>query len=163
MVAEGFPRRTKAGFGPHLRKLGYGRGWGRPWTSDEDALLMRVYADGTSRTPLIARLGRTTHSIKWRAEYLGLRGTHANRDGFRSGQALRRTGGGEFALIGGETRTGEQCDFEIGRNALRARRGAAAQEKAAEVATHMSKMLRRWDALGLPKQIGPEDDLSLSR
>lgn len=85
MVAEGFPRRTKAGFGPHLRKLGYGRGWGRPWTSDEDALLMRVYADGTSRTPLIARLGRTTHSIKWRAEYLGLRGTHANRDGFRSG------------------------------------------------------------------------------
>lgn len=85
MVAEGFPRRTKAGFGPHLRKLGYGRGWGRQWTPEEDALLARVYTDGTSRSPLIERLGRTTNSINWRVEHLGLRGTHANRDGFRGG------------------------------------------------------------------------------
>lgn len=85
MAAEGFPRRTKAGFGPRLRKLGYGRGWGRQWTPDEDALLSRVYAEGQSRTPLIERLGRTTSSINWRVEHLGLRGTHANRDGFRGG------------------------------------------------------------------------------
>ena len=85
MVAEGFPRRTKAGFGPHLRKLGYGRGWGRLWTPDEDALLSRVYTDGTSRTPLIERLGRSTSSINWRVDHLGLRGTHANRNGFRGG------------------------------------------------------------------------------
>ena len=85
MVTEGFPRRTKAGFGPHLRKLGYGRGWGRQWTPDEDALLSRVYAEGQSRTPLIERLGWTTSSINWRVEHLGLRGTHANRDGFRGG------------------------------------------------------------------------------
>ena len=85
MVAEGFPRRSKAGFGPHLRKLGYGRGWGRPWSAEEDALLTRVYRDGTSRTPLIERLGRAIASINWRVEHLGLRGTHARRDGFRGG------------------------------------------------------------------------------
>ena len=85
MVAEGFPRRSKAGFGPHLRKLGYGRGWGRPWSAEEDALLTRVYREGTSRTPLIERLGRTITSINWRVEHLGLRGTHASRDGFRGG------------------------------------------------------------------------------
>jgi hypothetical protein len=91
MVAEGFPRRTKAGFGPRLRKLGYGRGWGRQWTPDEDALLSRVYAEGQSRTPLIERLGRTTSSINWRVEHLGLRGTHANRDGFRGGPVWTET------------------------------------------------------------------------
>lgn len=85
LVAEGFPRRTKAGFAPRLRKLGYGRGWGRPWTPEEDALLTRVYREGTSRTPLIERLGRTSSSINWRVEHLALRGTHANRDGFRGG------------------------------------------------------------------------------
>ncbi len=91
MAAEGFPRRTKAGFGPRLRKLGYGRGWGRQWTPDEDALLSRVYAEGRSRTPLIERLGRTTSSINWRVEHLGLRGTHANRDGFRGGPVWTET------------------------------------------------------------------------
>ena len=85
LATEGFPRRTKAGFGPHLRKLGYGRGWGRNWTPDEDTLLIRAYADGASLTPLTTRLGRTKCSIRWRADYLGLRGTHANRDGFRGG------------------------------------------------------------------------------
>lgn len=85
LATEGFPRRTKAGFGPHLRKLGYGRGWGRNWTPDEDTLLTRAYANGASLTPLTTRLGRTTCSIRWRADYLGLRGTHANRDGFRGG------------------------------------------------------------------------------
>src|SRR3546814_7985810 len=32
MVAEGFPERTIRGFGPAIRKLGYGRGRGRPWS-----------------------------------------------------------------------------------------------------------------------------------
>lgn len=85
LVAEGFPRRTKAGLGPKLRQLGYGRGWGRSWTADEDALLRHGYATGGSLTPITERLGRTRCSIRWRVEELGLRGTHPNRDGFRGG------------------------------------------------------------------------------
>ena len=85
LAAEGYPRRTKAAFNPKLRKLGYGRGWGRPWTAEEDALLVHLYATGASLTPLRARLDRTQHSIRWRADYLNLRGTHANKNGFRSG------------------------------------------------------------------------------
>src|SRR3546814_2408665 len=50
MVAEGFPERTIRGFGPAIRKLGYGRGWGRPWSAEEDALLSRAYAQGLSLT-----------------------------------------------------------------------------------------------------------------
>lgn len=83
LVAEGWPRRTKAGFGPKIRKLGYGRGWGRPWEPDEDELLRRVYAQGTSRVVLASKLGRTNCSVNWRAEHLGLRGTHAKKDGWR--------------------------------------------------------------------------------
>lgn len=85
MSAEGFPARSLAGFGPVVRRLGYGRGWGRPWLPEEDALLRQAYADGASLTPLRTRLGRTNHSIRWRAEYLGLRGTHVRRNGFRAG------------------------------------------------------------------------------
>lgn len=81
---EGFPRRTLAALGPQLRRLGYGRGWGRPWCPEEDALLTRAYADGASLTPVRTRLGRTICSIRWRAEYLGLRGSHANRNGWRT-------------------------------------------------------------------------------
>ncbi|MCE3520065.1 hypothetical protein LXJ58_35510, partial [Escherichia coli] len=57
----------------------------RNWTPDEDTLLIRAYADGASLTPLTTRLGRTKCSIRWRADHLGLRGTHAKRDGFRGG------------------------------------------------------------------------------
>lgn len=85
LVEEGYPRRTKAGLGPKLRSLGYGRGWGRAWTPDEDALLRNGYATGASLTPITERLGRTQCSIRWRAQELGLRGTHPNRDGFRAG------------------------------------------------------------------------------
>lgn len=85
MSAEGFPARSLAGFGPVVRRLGYGRGWGRPWSPEEDALLRQAYVAGASLTPLRTRLGRTNHSIRWRAEYLGLRGTHVRRNGFRAG------------------------------------------------------------------------------
>ncbi|AOH87122.1 hypothetical protein AWL63_23390 (plasmid) [Sphingomonas panacis] len=84
LAAEGFPRRSLAGLGPQIRRLGYGRGWGRPWGPDEDALLVRAYAEGSSLTPVRTRLGRTTCSIRWRSEYLGLRGSHANRNGWRT-------------------------------------------------------------------------------
>ena len=85
LAAEGFPPRTTSGFGQIVRKLGYGRGWGRAWTGDEDELLRRAYRQAASLTPLRARLGRTSCSIRWRAEYLGLRGTHGNRNGWRLG------------------------------------------------------------------------------
>lgn len=85
LVAEGFPPRTLRGFGLAIRKLGYGRGWGRPWTPEEDALLRKAYSDGTSLTPLRRQLGRTSGSLRHRAEYLGLRGLHANRNGWRTG------------------------------------------------------------------------------
>jgi len=82
MVDEGFPRRSKAGLGPKLRKMGYGRGWGRSWIPEEDDLIRRAYADGASLTPLKERLGRGICSIRWRADELGLRGTHVNKAGW---------------------------------------------------------------------------------
>lgn len=85
LVDEGFPRRSKIGFGLKLRALGYGRGWGRAWTDDEDELLRRAYAAGDSLTPVLERLGRTRSSIRWRVEHIGLQGSHARRDGFRQG------------------------------------------------------------------------------
>ena len=85
LVEEGFPHRTIRGFGLAIRKLGYGRGWGRVWTPEEDALLGKAYTEGTSLTPLRRQLGRTAGSLRHRAEYLGLRGLHANRNGWRIG------------------------------------------------------------------------------
>ena len=85
LTAEGFPSRNSRSLGQRLRKLGYGRGWGRPWITEEDEFLRHAYATGKSLTPLRERLGRTSHSIRWRAEALGLRGTHVHRDGFRQG------------------------------------------------------------------------------
>ena len=85
LASEGFPARNSRSLGQRLRKLGYGRGWGRPWIIEEDELLRHAYATGASLTPLRERLGRSPHSIRWRAEALGLRGTHVRRDGFRQG------------------------------------------------------------------------------
>ena len=85
LVGEGFPHRTIRGFGLAIRKLGYGRGWGRAWTPEEDAFLGKAYTEGTSLTPLRRQLGRTAGSLRHRAEYLGLRGLHANRNGWRIG------------------------------------------------------------------------------
>ncbi|WP_248006154.1 hypothetical protein [Novosphingobium sp. HR1a] len=85
LAAEGFPARNSRSLGQRLRKIGYGRGWGRPWIPEEDELLRRSYITGASLTPLRERLGRSPHSIRWRAGALGLRGTHRHRDGFRQG------------------------------------------------------------------------------
>ena len=86
LVIEGYPRRSKAGLGPKLRAIGYGRGWGRGWTDDEDALLRHCYATGASLTPLRARLGRSRTSTAWRTRELGLQGTHAQPNGFMQGR-----------------------------------------------------------------------------
>lgn len=82
LVAEGFPRRSKNGFGQRIRMLGYGRGWGRLWTQEEDELLRKAYAAGDSITPFRARFSRTRSSTAWRAQELGLNGTHVNKAGW---------------------------------------------------------------------------------
>jgi hypothetical protein len=84
---EGFPARTKVGIGSTLRALGHARGWGRPWTPEEDALLQRTYQDGASLTPLRDRLARTASSVAWRVRELGLAGTHPQRHGWRTDPA----------------------------------------------------------------------------
>lgn len=85
LADEGFPARSSRGFGLAMRKLGYGRGWGRSWTAEEDALLSQAYGKGTSLTPLRQQLGRTAGSLRHRAEYLKLRGSHVHRNGWRLG------------------------------------------------------------------------------
>lgn len=84
LATEGSPVRTAVAVGQALRKLGYGRGWGRTWLDEEDALLRLAYATGGSLTPLQQRLGRSQHSIRWRAGELKLRGTHARPNGWRT-------------------------------------------------------------------------------
>ena len=83
LAAEAFPRRTGRTVGQTLRRLGYGRGWGRPWFQEEDDLLRHAYATGRSLTPLLCRLGRTTQSLRWRAKELSLQGTHERPNGWR--------------------------------------------------------------------------------
>lgn len=85
LAEEGFPSRSGRAFGLAVRKLGYGRGWGRSWTIEEDALLTQAYGAGASLTPLREQLGRTAGSLRHRAEYLKLRGSHLNRNGWRLG------------------------------------------------------------------------------
>lgn len=84
LAGEGFPARSAVAVGQTLRGLGYGRGWGRPWTAEEDALLRRAYAEGRSLAPLRERLGRDRSAIAGRAGILGLAGTHARPNGFRA-------------------------------------------------------------------------------
>jgi hypothetical protein len=84
LEGEGFPRREGRSVGQTLRRLGYGRGWGHPWLAEEDDLIRRVYALGDSLTPLQERLGRTRTSIAYRAGELGLQGTHARPNGWRT-------------------------------------------------------------------------------
>lgn len=84
LAAEGYPQREHGAVGQVLRKLGYGRGWGRPWTPEEKALLRKAYEDGASLTPLRDRLGRTTCSIRWQAKEMELQGTHARPNGWRT-------------------------------------------------------------------------------
>jgi len=44
--AEGHPQRRGRTVGQTLRRLGYARGWGRPWLPEEDDLLRQAYRDG---------------------------------------------------------------------------------------------------------------------
>lgn len=81
---EGFPRRSGHTVGQTLRRLGHGRGWGRPWLPEEDDLVRDAYAHGKSLTPLRSRLGRSRTSIAWRAGELELQGTHARPNGWRT-------------------------------------------------------------------------------
>lgn len=76
LVAEGYPRRSKNGFGQHIRILGYGRGWGRPWTEEEHDLVRATYARGESVAKLARRLSRSRSTLSWKAGELGLKGTH---------------------------------------------------------------------------------------
>ena len=85
MLEEGHPRRNgKGAVGQMLRKLGYARGWGRPWLAEEENLVRKAYAEGGSLTRLGARLGREKWSIMWKAKDLGLCGTHPRPNGFRT-------------------------------------------------------------------------------
>ena len=84
LAAEGFPARKHNAVGQVLRKLGYGRGWGRPWLGEEDDLLRDAYARSASLTPLRTRLGRTPSAISHRVNELGLRGTHGRPNGWRT-------------------------------------------------------------------------------
>lgn len=84
LADEGFPHRELGAVGQVLRKLGYGRGWGRPWLDEEKALLRQAYERGSSLTPLRDRLGRSRTSIAWQAGEMGLQGTHARPNGWRT-------------------------------------------------------------------------------
>ena len=84
LVAEGYPRRSRPASQGMMNRTGHGTGWGRFWTQEEDELLTRAYRTGASLTPLRHRLGRSQFSIRWRSDYLGLRGTHATRNGWHT-------------------------------------------------------------------------------
>lgn len=71
--------------GQRLRKLGYNRGWGRAWTTEESDLLRLYYQRGDTLTPLQRIMGRTRTAIAHQAKVLGLGGTHKNRAGWRQG------------------------------------------------------------------------------
>jgi len=85
LAAEGFAARTKSGVRALMNRVGAGKGWGRFWTDEEDALLIRAYRTNAALKPLRFALGRSSGSIRWRAEYLGLRGTHGRPNGWRGG------------------------------------------------------------------------------
>lgn len=92
LAAEGFPHRSGRTIGQTLRRLGYGRGWGRPWLVEENDLIRQAYARGDSLAPLQIRLGRSRASIAHQAGVLGLHGTHTSPHGgapSRPGPRLR--------------------------------------------------------------------------
>jgi hypothetical protein len=84
LEAEGFPHRLGRTVGQTLLRLGYGRGWGRPWLEEENDLIRQSYARGDSLAPLQNRLGRSRASIAHQAGVLGLQGTHTRPNGWRT-------------------------------------------------------------------------------
>lgn len=85
LVDAGHGERVGRAVGQHLRVLGYRRGWGRPWTAEENDILRLYYQRGDTLTPLQGIMGRTRTSIAHQAKVLGLGGTHKNRAGWRQG------------------------------------------------------------------------------
>ena len=84
LEAEGFPRREKGALGQALRRLGYGRGWGRPWLAEEKDLLRHAYERSLPLTPLQHRLDRSRAAMAHQAKMMGLQGTHARPHGWRT-------------------------------------------------------------------------------
>jgi len=82
LIAEGFPARSKVGFGMKIRLIGYSRGWGRRWTAEEDDRLRLAYAQGDNLRQLARDLQRKPGSLRWRADELGLQGTHEKTAGW---------------------------------------------------------------------------------
>lgn len=82
LADTGFPRRSKQAIDQYLMKAGYKRGWGRPWTAEEEDSLRAAYARNDSIRQWAFRNARTVSSVRWKAGDLGLQGTHANKQGF---------------------------------------------------------------------------------
>lgn len=77
----GYTLRTLAAVKLRLRKDGVATtGGGLPWTAAEVAALRRAYANGTSAPAACPQ--RTPPAIRWKAGYLGIRGTHPKPRGW---------------------------------------------------------------------------------
>lgn len=77
--------RSKSTVKGALKRLGYERGWGKPWSVEEENALRVYYKEGKSLPSLALRLGRSADSLRWKAGNLGLSGTHPKPNGFRQG------------------------------------------------------------------------------
>jgi len=64
---------------------GYHRGRGLPWVEEECDLLRHSCPTGGNLVALSHRLGRSRHSIRWKAAELNLSGTHPKPNGARHG------------------------------------------------------------------------------
>ncbi len=86
LAAKGFPFRAESSFQAFIAASGYHRGWGRPWIEEECDLLRQAYQTGDNLVALSHRLGRSRHSIRWKAAELNLSGTHPKPNGARQGR-----------------------------------------------------------------------------
>ncbi len=86
LATEGYPIRAESTFQAFIRRTGYARGWGRPWIDEEIDLIRAAYRDGANLVQLGHRMGRSGHSIRWKAAELGLQGSHPKPNGARQGR-----------------------------------------------------------------------------
>lgn len=86
LAAKGFPFRAESSFQAFIAASGYHRGWGRPWIEEECDLLRQAYQTGDNLVALSHRLGRSRHSIRWKAAELNLSGTHPKPNGAPQGR-----------------------------------------------------------------------------
>lgn len=91
LAAMGFPLRAESTFQAFIATTGYSRGWGRPWIDEESDLLRVAYQEGGNLVALAHRLGRSPHSIRWKAWELGLSGSHPKPNGARQGRPWSET------------------------------------------------------------------------